>query len=1123
MCRRKYRILLALFVLLLIAVGAAQIILWTDLPRQWVVGAISREVGVNVTASSLNATLWGRTTVADLTLTLPMEEDPFLSVSHVAISHSSLPVALLAGSLGCRSVRIVDPMVTLRQNETGRWNLQQLASLLSRLTADTKKQARVSLPELEIVNGSSAVVSRTGHIENIGPVHVHGAPHDSTRWDFAVRIPSQFEISGKLGLSPDWAHEIRFDFADTNDLPFDWLVSNPEPFRARGTFYGHLRHGELGGKLQIDHLQYGQAQARGTLGLGLSTAKSAVRIEELAILNGQPALGEFRIGGGSVQLDARQVRADRILIEAGDVFASLSGHWERTAREAELSGSWTARGTRADVRHSGTLNGTLSWPQIGTKHVAVSISGRAKSPDGHLWADLKLQGSGESWATSRWEVLVPKVESQWKNAEVVLEDIRAEIDANWPDVRLVRLSMANSERLNARGEFSAQERNWTASVEAQALRAVPGQGSPVDIKVEVEGGPKKIDVREFRLAGDGVKIESAGTITLPSAELREAYAKVSWWTPLASAGKASGIMSGKVECEAAIEGNLQPTNLDVRMQISGENMAFYDEAIGRLRIPCRAQIDTRRAEYEAGPFQLFGGSLKMSGEHDFSRRASEVVLDADQVTLQPVAELFDLPLKCQGLMKAHLEVYLPLADMNQVTASGTWEVADMNMPPIEAESAQGRIRIQSGTAAFDGIRLKQDQGLASAAVWFRLDQPQRVSVEVKAEKWPTVLPKHNVSFVTDGSGDVILDLSKRTAKGKGVLSTWVAIDRREFGHVSADMTAEGRTVDLNAVKAELLGGTASGTAQIPLDDRLASRIELHWRDLDTAALADWWPGLDGLSGRSSGSLRAMPIDSRRALGRLGLEVRAGSAADRFRGARIGGCRISAQLGEERLVIDRSEIDLMEGTVSVFGNIRLSPGKDSVYVRTDFSRIDLNQLVHVFLPDARPIEGRLSGDGMLVVLSDWQGLTGRADITLEESDLARTAVVSTIYDALNLKFANRAPAGQGQVSVRFEGSSLEIPSFAYFNRGAEIRGAASVEDISLAKASPVTGYAIGSARPLKDVRLPGMEDLDRLMASLQTGVSSVRIRGTLAEPEVAPVPFGEVGRALRALLWSQLGE
>ena len=71
------------------------------------------------------------------------------------------------------------------------------------------------------------------------------------------------------------------------------------------------------------------------------------------------------------------------------------------------------------------------------------------------------------------------------------------------------------------------------------------------------------------------------------------------------------------------------------------------------------------------------------------------------------------------------------------------------------------------------------------------------------------------------------------------------------------------------------------------------------------------------------------------------------------------------------------------------------------------------------------------------------------------------------------------------------------------------------------AAVVEGYAIGSTRPLKGIRLPGVAELDKLMTSLQKSVASVRIEGTLGKPDVKVVSFPEISSALRRLLWVQL--
>jgi hypothetical protein len=133
------------------------------------------------------------------------------------------------------------------------------------------------------------------------------------------------------------------------------------------------------------------------------------------------------------------------------------------------------------------------------------------------------------------------------------------------------------------------------------------------------------------------------------------------------------------------------------------------------------------------------------------------------------------------------------------------------------------------------------------------------------------------------------------------------------------------------------------------------------------------------------------------------------------------------------------------------------------------------------------------------------------------------IVRTLYDTLSLGLGQTEPEGTGQVKLRFDGTCIRIPSFAYFNRGVEIRGAGQIVDFTLAGQSPVEGYAVGSTRVLRGVRLPGVRELDRLMASMQTGVASVAIDGTLSDTKVTVVPLPAVSGALRNLLWSQLRE
>ncbi len=123
--------------------------------------------------------------------------------------------------------------------------------------------------------------------------------------------------------------------------------------------------------------------------------------------------------------------------------------------------------------------------------------------------------------------------------------------------------------------------------------------------------------------------------------------------------------------------------------------------------------------------------------------------------------------------------------------------------------------------------------------------------------------------------------------------------------------------------------------------------------------------------------------------------------------------------------------------------------------------------------------------------------------------------------MSLQFGPQEPNGTGDLTVRLEGPSLLIPSFTYFNRGVEIRGAGQIDNLNRGVESPVSGFAVGSTRVLKGINLPGIRSLDRLLATFQSGAASVNIGGTLEEVQVQVVPLPVVLGSFRRLLWAQL--
>jgi hypothetical protein len=1116
------RILLILFGLLFVTIVTIQVILFTDIPQRLIIETLNKELDMKVTAGSIRTNLQGKTTIKDFALSLPMEDNSLLLIPEMNLSHTAIPLILFSRSFTLHSARIVNPIVNIRENETGLWNIQEFVYHLQQVSTVWKKQKELRLLQLDIVNGASVITYQSGRIENVGPIFFQGKPQIQPVWNFEMNIASNIMASGRLTEGGIWSHEVHLNVADIPDFVKILIPGSPDTLKANIDWKGYVRGNGLAGKLQLEQVQCGGLQSSGILAIEMSLSGILIDFDSLQLRGLKVHPEEIRIFGGSVQFDGKQLQADRVLLDTGQSNASFTGRWNLGEEEGSFNGFWGRVITKQNIDYESSWSGTISRPRIGKKQINLSIATQGKSSSGSWQSEARILGTGNTLSNSQWQITIPSLELQLEDANIKSRNIAADIAVEWPDIRLVSLDSSNAEQLNAEGEFSADTLDWTVSVNAAGLKANERQSSPFDLRLSASGSRKDIAVKELRMVYKDLQLEAAGNMALPSNDLSNAHANTSRIVRSQQNANESLVnVSGNMKCETVITGTIWPTNLRFQSVLSGKDITLNKKVIGDITIPWNAEVDANRVKYVTEQFPLFGGTLNFNGEYEFSQHSTKLDFYVNHVLLKPVTELFDLPPDCRGLMTANLNAQLSLDDLNQSVISGNWNVKDMVMPPIEADNAEGQFRIENGTARFDQIRLNRSQGQALAAAWFKFDQPQDVSFEVEAQQWPVYMPDYGMAFVTDVNCSANLNLLSRSIKGRGHLFSSATIDDKKFANVSANIVVDGHTLDFSDIRMEALGGIAGGKALIPLDNWIDSNAAIQWSEMDLGSLALCLPELEGLAGKTSGTLNIAKAEDRRPLEPLQIEMNGKVSEGDYRSAKIGGYKISAFLGKKRLLIDKMELEAMDGTIQAAGSLSQHAGGLSMYGNTNFSQLELNQIVHSILPNAKPVLGRLTGKGMLVIFSDLHGMTGQVNINLSESDLARTLIVSTLYDTMNLKIANNEPVGQGQVRLRFEGSSLEIPSFVYFNRGVEIRGGVTIDDITQVKTSPIRGYAVGSARPLKSNSLLGIDELDRLMTSLQSSVSSVKIYGTIAEPKVSVVPFQEISRALRVLLLQQL--
>jgi hypothetical protein len=72
-------------------------------------------------------------------------------------------------------------------------------------------------------------------------------------------------------------------------------------------------------------------------------------------------------------------------------------------------------------------------------------------------------------------------------------------------------------------------------------------------------------------------------------------------------------------------------------------------------------------------------------------------------------------------------------------------------------------------------------------------------------------------------------------------------------------------------------------------------------------------------------------------------------------------------------------------------------------------------------------------------------------------------------------------------------------------------------------SPISGTAVGTARPFRDIRLPFLSayDLDTVLTVLQTDLTTVGVEGTVKDPALRPLAFTDLGQGMRMFIFGDV--
>lgn len=1124
MRRWAIRIVVGTVGLLVIIAVAVQVVLLTDLPRTWILRAAREQLGLDVTAAAMSVGWTGQTTIRDVTVATPLSAEPVLSVEAVNVSHCSIPVLLVKRSLRLDSVRVDKPQIRLRRDASGRWNIQDVVERLA--GRDSSGPTHVALPRLDVRDALIHVIEPDESVRTIGPITVSGADNGLSTWGFGAEAPQGAKLHGELAQGGNWAHRVDFELDPGQSLREMMQSSGLPPACAGGRWEGRIETGSLVGVLQLHRFEAGSTALAGAVDVAARSDGVTLSPRNVAVIEPNVAGQSFCLIGGSISLDRDGVRTNCLVATTDLLTSQISGRWDLASHSGDFSIDWAGDLPERGGPFHGLAEVTIKSPRLGRKEMTLRATLTGGGPFGELHIGADVRGACADWQKSLWEVSARELTWRDPKREIDLRATSAKIAVDWPQVQLTSLALPDAQQVHAAAEFNTQTHHWSAEIEASGLKRFGPETSGLDVRIQGSGDRRQAVVSELRVtAGDRVAV-AKGKLIFSTGEVRDAHLSARWSDR--SGGETAGA-SAEVPihwvCEADLAGTLRPVALQFDGTMTGRNLHLGRRMVSQLDVPWKGTVDAEQVQVSTEPFELLGGRWQFSGRHQLSSPLTQLGLTIDDLSLQAAAEMAGLPLACGGQAKARLQLAVPDFAMEKAQAYGTWEIEGLRAPPFEAQHGRGRLRIADGVARLDEIALTQGPGQAQGSIEFRLDQPHRPAVQVKTTEWPLTWEPEGIGLSVDGEATVTLDVQKKSLDGQVQVSSRVSLEQGSMGLIRAAGRLEGRTLDMHEFGGEFLGGRLQGAAKIPLDHWTASTGQMQWQGIELNRLEALWPGAAAFEGRLTGTLTVGPKDGGpRALEPLSLELRAQIPDGRFGRARLGDCHLVAYLGEDRLVVDKADIHAIGGLIEGWARVSPRDGRFHLAGVIDFNDINLDEVLHVTASEAGSrMVGRLSGRATLLTSSDWRHLSGQADLNISRSDLGETPILRTLYNTLNLNLGQSKPEGTGQAKVRFDGTRIRIPSFVYFNRGVEVRGAGEIEDFTRGVESPIEGYAVGSTRVLKGIRLPGVRELDRLMASMQTGVASVTIGGNLGKVEVAVVPLPAVSGPLRHLLWSQLRE
>ena len=1211
------RISVGVVALVLAMVVVVQVALWTNLPRRIVLGQLQRQLGLRVSAASLSTGWLGNTSLRDVRLSLPLAEESFLSVPEMQVTHTSLPMLLLRRGVTVEAIRLEQPTLIVRRDETGRWNFSEVAELIARTGGKenrTTSTAPPRLPKVTVDDATLVVKDTGGRTATVRPIDVKGTPDGPLAWRYDVQVPEQLSVTGQIAPGGAWKHEVDLTLTNVAELARPW---GPVPANAmvKASWQGRLNAGRVAGRLGIFDLHYGTVGARGVVDVRDNGGGSVLlEPQMLTVTTEQAALPEVQLASGRITADSKTLRADRLLLAGIGGNAQLDGAYTFNTRSGELAAAWTdLMIPKAGITgFGGSVKLKLATPFPDRPQVEGSVVTRGVTPDGPWESTVGVVGNGRGgWDQMDWTLTAQDLE--WKgNYPFTLDGLVAKLETRPSEksgAALVRLIDVDQPKhpAEARGEVDLGTGAWNAWVNVGGIGLPKSpEGVQLTFMLNAWGNPEMVRLNElFLRAGEGELWASGWYLYdrprpvdldvyikhVPPRPAAPAAAAVA----VASAGDAAGAAAAAAATPPAVDhppvfgllrGELHltgtaaaPRDLDVTGKLSAQDLSIRKRAIGYVDTKITGRIDNKTARIKTSELTLLGAQWDLDIAYHAQNRAVDVELAVTDLPLKEVGDVFERN-DVSGLADGKWTMHIPRPSLGEITASGELKARAVKVGRFDADRLEAKTVLEKGRVTVGPIRAWRTverlnetgdtttvSGTADASLGFAVATPRQMTASITLQTWPAQIGNEAWFDITGAVPELSIDGAapppeKRdpalptfglpttlTANGNLDFTADFTWRGRAMGKASLLATLLGRELDLRRFRVDSLGGNLEAQAMVSADYPLQSTARVNWGGLDGRIVGDLFPAALGLEGNFSGSLRVAPATDRRALEPLAIELTVDPVGGRYIATELGPIRINAFTNLRRFVlsdpgVNPSTIHVAGGVVELWGRLSThdlqTATRDvvSTQMTVRLRDISLDQLVHTGAPEADAMPGRLHGDfsivghtrgGTAIDLESKdptlaflerfsKSINAQGTVRITESNLGNVDVFAALYNLMNIGAGGfREPTGSGTAELRVEDGRMIVENLRYFNRGTEIRAVAQIDRVWLLPNSPITGTAVGTARPLRDVRLPFFADLDQVLSAVQRNLTTVAIDGTVRDPVPRPITFDDAGSDLRAII------